>query len=156
LKINYIGIVAGIIAIISIALPWWTVSYEVGGSGSLNLWGVSNGGTEVRFEWWFTSAAFAFLIIGGILGIVGSVIVGKRGKLILLGAGALSILSLIIFVAGFVSHEDWSQYTIFGSGTLFGVDYTSYLSFGFWLALVAAILAFVSTLKHPTAAAATA
>jgi len=41
-----------------------------------------------------------------------------------------------------------------GSFTLMGqtsMDYSSYLTFGFWLALVAAIIAFVSSLKHPMA-----
>jgi len=132
LKANYIGIVAGILAFVSIALPWWTF-FGI----DVYLWGAMGmiGGA------WFTYAAMAFAVIGGILGIVGGIRPGDSGKKLLMGAGILDILAIVIFVAGFA--------TIPGGTTLLFYLPFAYLSYGFWLALVAAIIAFVAYAKHP-------
>jgi len=91
---------------------------------------------------------------------VGSLIVGKNGKMILVIAGILALLSIIIFAVGL--QGEFSDLTaagypgdigLFSSGSwsFMGatMDYSTYLTFGFWLALVAAILAFISLVKHP-------
>ena len=54
----------------------------------------------VTMELWFGWAALAFIVITGIAGIVGSLIVGKNGKIILTVAGILALLSIIIFAIG--------------------------------------------------------
>ena len=114
LKLNYIGIVAGIIAFVSLALPWWTMtmSAEVMGvkmsvdvsvypyQAKASAMGVSQ---TVAMELWFGWAALALIVIAGIAGIVGSLIVGKNGKMILIVAGILALLSIIIFAAGLQS-----------------------------------------------------
>jgi hypothetical protein len=40
------------------------------------------------------------------------------------------------------------SYSFMGAASM---SYSAYLTFGFWLALIAAVLAFISTLKHPMA-----
>ncbi len=156
LKLNYIGIVAGILAFVSIALSWWTISASATGypttSSDLYLYQVGTVSGLV-IEAWFVWAALALIIIGGILAIVGSVI--AKGKRILLGGGVLALLSIIIFAVGL-------QMELSRLGAPFGlfssisqtvgditINYSTYLSFGFWIALVAAILCFVAYIKHP-------
>ena len=116
----------------------------------------------VAMDLWFGWAAFAFIVIAGVAGIVGSVIVGKTGKMILIVAGILALLSIIIFAAGLqgeLSKEapvsGFPEVGLFSSGSWSfmgaSMNYSSYLSFGFWLALVAAIIVFISLGKHPMA-----
>jgi len=197
LKINYIGIVAGIIAFISLVLPWWTMPLsgtitvefmEVEMSGDISVYTYdarvtmeAMGFKETEsmvddFSIWYGYVALALIVIAGVAGIVGSLIVGKNGKMILVVAGTLALLSIIIFAAG-LDHElvtpqeatgepeltnvrASGSFGLFSSGSFSAdvpgmgsmeFDYSTYLTFGFWLALVAAIIAFVSLLKHPMA-----
>jgi hypothetical protein len=175
LKVNYIGIVASIIAFISLALPWWTVTMSAEFMGikvsadvsvypsqaTASALGISQ---SVAMNLWFSWATLALIVTAGVAAIVGSLIIGKTGKIILMVAGILMLLSIIIFASGLQSELSkgvpaigFPKVGLFSSGSwsFFGVsmpmDYSSYLSVGFWLALVAAILAFISLLKHPVA-----
>ena len=185
MKINYIGIVAGIIAFISLALPWWTMTmsaevieiemsadvsvYTYDARASAKVMGVKASESIVDgFSIWYGYAALALIVIAGVAGIVGSLIVGKNGKKILVVAGILALLSIIIFAAGLQGElsklTEAAEETILGlpevglfsSGSFSApgvgeMSYSTYLTFGFWLALIAAILAFISLLKHPMA-----
>ena len=178
LKINYIGIVAAILAFISLALPWWIMSMSMS-SELLNLnadvsvylyqatasaLGVS---TTVSMNLWFSWAALAMMAIAGIAGLAGSVMVGKTGKMLLVVAGIVALLSIIIFAVGLQGElanappvAGFPSVGLFSSGSVsfmsYSMNLSSYLTYGFWLALVAAILALVSILKHPMAAEAAA
>jgi tellurite resistance protein TehA-like permease len=77
-------------------------------------------------------------------------------------AGILALLSIIIFAIGLqgelstaVPVAGLPEVGLFSSGSysLLGVsmDYSTYLTFGFWLALIAAIIAFVASTMHPVA-----
>lgn len=174
MKVNYIGIVTGIVAFISLVLPWWTMSASAGFEGitmsadvsiyphqaTASAMGMS---ATVAMDLWFGQAALALIIIAGIAAIVGSLIIGKTGKMVLIVAGILALLSIIIFAAGLQVELSkappvsfFPEVGLFSSGSwgYFGAsfEYSTYLSFGFWLALIAAIIAFISLSKHPTAA----
>lgn len=171
MKINYIGIVAGIIAFISLALPWWTMTMSAEVMGMKISAGVSvypsqatasamGASQTVAMELWFGWAALALIIIAGVAAIVGSLIIGKNGKMILVVAGILALLSIIIFAVGLQGElskaapvSGFPIVGLFSSGSWSfmgaSLDYSTYLSFGFWLALVAAIIAFISSGKHP-------
>lgn len=151
MKLNYIGIIGAILAFVSIALPWWTwsMTYEtIGGSADLYLY--QNSGTfwtslPTADEAWFCWAALVFIIVGGLLGIVGSAT--GYGKKMLIGGGVLALLSIIIFAVGL---QNWLSplgglIGVFSSGS----GYSSYLSYGFWLALAAMILMFVAIIMKP-------
>ena len=179
MKLNYIGIVAGIIAFISLALPWWTMAISAEAMGvkvsgdvsvytyeakmTLEAMGIKQS-QSVPMDLWYANAALALVIIAGVAGIVGSLIVGKNGKMILVVAGILALLSIIIFAVGLqgelseaVPVSGSPEVGLFSSGSYtdpslgVSMDYSTYLTFGFWLALVAAIIAFISLLKHPVA-----
>jgi len=156
LKLNYIGIVAAIIALASLALPWWTASATTGFDAetvslSLYPWGVSYsaagyvGAAGFVAEWWMYTA-LAFVVIGAVLGLVGSVMVEGRGKKLLLFDGILMILSIIIWIVGFLTTPGGSTYLFYSAP-----GYSTSLYLGWGLALVAAIIAFVARLMQPTA-----
>lgn len=112
----------------------------------------------VAMDLWFGRAALALIVIAGIVGIVGSLIIGKIGKVILVVAGILALLSIIIFAAGLQGElsegavvAGFPEVGLFSSGSFMGLDYVAYLCVGFWVALAAAIIAFISSLKHPMA-----
>ena len=128
--------------------------YEV----KMSAMGVS---ASVPMDLWYANAALALIIIASVAGIVGSLIVGKNGKMILVVAGILALLSIIIFAVGLqgelsnLTAVGLPEVGLFSSGTWSfmgaSLNYSTYLSFGFWLALVAAIIAFISSGKHPMA-----
>lgn len=154
MKINYIGIVAGILAFVSIALPWWTMSVTV--DSTSESWSVYlyqqtvSTGTAPNLNMWYAWAALGIIVISGILLIVGSVT--SMGKKLLVGGGVLALISIIIFAVGL--QMDLSD-LFSGTVGLFSAPSpaSAYLTFGFWLALVAMILAFVAYVRHPKEAA---
>lgn len=184
MKLNYIAIVASIIAFASLALPWWTMTirphylyarrmgisveflaypYQTKTSTTGVPQNVMERESAGAGEPWFGLATFTLIVIAGIAGIVGSVMVGKTGRIILIVTGILALLSVIVFAAGLqneLSNEallsGFPEVSLFSSGIysvegVLSMDYSTYLSAGFWLALVAAIVAFISLLKHPMA-----
>jgi hypothetical protein len=167
LKLNITGLVGGILAFVSLALPWWTlsVSSAVTGFGNISVdisiypYMASMAGLEAAaIDLWFGWIALAFIIVGGLLGIIGS-LKPDRAKVLLIG-GALVLVSIIIFAVGLqimllqgLGLD--SSIFLFGSGSLsaseYGADvnYLAYLSFGFWIALIAAIMMFAASRKKP-------
>lgn len=115
----------------------------------------------VNMNLWFGQAALALIVIAGIVAIVGSLIIGKIGKMILAFAGILALLSIIIFAAGLQGElskappvSGFPEVGLFSSGSWSfmgaSMNYQSYLSFGLWVALIAAIIAFISLSRHIT------
>jgi hypothetical protein len=169
LKANYIGIIGAIIAFISLALPWWTMSMSATAEGTsysvdvsvypyqatATALGVSQ---SVAISIWYGSVALALVIISGVLGIVGSVT--ALGKKLLIGGGVLALLAIIIFAAGLQNElsataviPDVPVVGLFSSGSYnflgISMNYSTYLSFGFWIALVSAIIMFAAIKTQP-------
>ena len=165
MKPNIIGIVGAVIAFISLALPWWTITLResinsMGYNGPLEVSiypyqiAASANGTSVTFSinLWYGWTAFVLLIIGGLLGIAGSL--AQNTKAILFAGGVLTVLSTVIFALGLQSElsksvlmPGYPAVGLFssGSGFLGYISYTTYLSFGFWLALVGAIIMLIAS-----------
>jgi hypothetical protein len=144
MKLNYVGIVGAILAFVSIALPWWTES-AAGVSYDLKLY---DQGTFSTFNYWYGWLALVLVVIGGVLGLAGSVM--SNGKKIVMGGGILALIAIIIFPIGFQTDlmRLNAPFGIFFSGTIYGVSVSTYLSYGFWLALVAAIIMLVA-MRYP-------
>jgi hypothetical protein len=145
MKLNYVGIVGAILAFVSIALPWWTVSV----SGATGDWYLYNAGDYgAGLDLWYNWVALLLIILGGVIGLVGTIM--PNGKKMLIGGGLLALLSIIIFAAGL--QMDLSSHTstfgIFSSGTIYGISFSTYLSYGFWLALVATVIMLVA-MRYP-------
>jgi len=173
MKVNVIGIASALIAFISLVLPWWTISVSFSGllrmsiSWDVYTWGIRSpaeiGEAPIVLDFadWYRYVALAMVVAGAIFGLAGSVTVGKKGWTVLAMSGILTILAAIIFVAGLATDPALTDRSIgvFENRkleiTFLGLTSSSslsaYLHIGFFLAVIAAILAFISLLKHPTA-----
>lgn len=174
MKPNHLAIIGGILAIVSLALPWWTMSVSfTNRTGtpidvSVYPYSVQVNGKPVNLsvqELMFGWAALAFTVIGGVAGIIAGVKPGSRRMKGYYGRrfniGILGLLSVILFAVVLQSELDGtlglSSVMLFGSGQLYfteyginaNANYFSYLSFGFWLALAAAITLFFAFRNKP-------
>jgi hypothetical protein len=166
MKVNVIGAASAIIALVSLALPWWTMTLsllETPLSWDVYTWGVRSPteGDSLLFDFAdsYRYAALSFIVVGAFLGLAGSVTVGRRGWTVLATSGILIILAAVIFVTGLATDPALAGATppigIFESRevSILGFSYgiSTYLHIGFFLAVTAAILASISLLRHPTA-----
>lgn len=165
MKINYIGIIGGILAFISLVLPWWTLRLSVSiVSFDMSLYPYQFTAVGVPVTAgvpWYCWVALALIVVGGVLGIVGSIT--RYGRRLVAAGGALSLLSIIVFAvalqldlmqgASELAILGVTGLGIFSSGTITfmsqSFSYSTFLSFGFWLALVSAIVLFVAVRMHP-------
>ncbi len=173
-KINYLAIVAAVLAFAALVLPWFAVTmtapytepptnmeytvylYQVAGT-------VNGTSLTTTANVWFVWGALALVLVAAICSLAGSVFATKKGQLLILAAGIMALLSMVVFGAGLlnsqyvdVNTEPQAVLSLFPAGA-FGLsaavieDYYHFswtLSFGFWLALVSAILCFASLVTH--------
>lgn len=164
MKTNYIGILGAVIAFICLVLPWWTMnlSFSVGpistsAQTNFYLYQLANSvtGFSLANTWYYNWIAFALVLVGAILAAAGSVM--EKGRPMLAIGGVLEIIAMIIFTVGLMMDLPDSGFTglgLFSSGTtvyglIFPVDFSTYLSYGFWLALVAVIVTFAGAAWKP-------
>jgi len=172
LKPNIIGIIGGILGFVSLALPWWTMSFSSSIFGqnfsidaSAYLYQVTALGQSATLgsEYWYGWVALILVLVGSILGIAGSAIANKRRGLLAAG-GVLALVGVIVFPLAFQMNMSSALGNtdvpagmgLFGSGSTeylgATLTYSTYLTFGFWIALVGAILMLAaSTRKIPVA-----
>ena len=167
LRLNYLGFIGGILAFISLMSPWWSLTLSGSPMGlivseEVNLYLYQTRVTTIGVSLsastnhpWYCLIALAFVVLGGLLGLVGSVIANWRRIMLSLG-GIVALFSIIIFAAGLQNQiSNGSGFPtgvgLFSSGSYghLGMHYLSYLSFGFWLALVAAIMMFAALTREP-------
>jgi len=172
LKLNYFGIVGAILAFVSLVLPWWVYSLRSSALGN----SVYDGATLYTFQAkvtmigistvasnpWYSSTALVFLVLGGLAGLIGSVI-GKGRRIALALGGILALFSVVVFAVGLQNDISNGVFAglpkgafLFSSGS-YGVfeapfNYSTYLSFGFWLAFIAAIVMFAAIAREPAKA----
>lgn len=157
-KPNLLGVFSAIMAFGSLALPWWVDTNSF--YPHIFPWG-QDPSTRYAIGWWPDIAAskndtvmytaLAFILVSGIFGLLGSLVVGKKGRFSLVLAGVSAVLSVATFAMALQP-----VLATFGGQTIFsvfeldsGYFVYSYLSFGFWVALAAGILAFIASLRHP-------
>jgi len=117
---------------------------------------------------WYGYVALVLIIIAGIAAIGGSLTIGKEGKYLLIVAAIVALLSIIIFAVGLqnelskgvepgypqlrlISRESSFSTYVPEVGSVVEFHYSTYLTFGFWLALAAALIALLASDKHPMA-----
>lgn len=164
LRPNIVGIVGGIVAFVSLVLPWWTMteSGRIGNTTTTTTITIytytSNLPMAANTGLWYGWVALAFVVTGGLLAIVGSLI--KNTRLLLVASGVLVLISMVIFAVGLQTELSESPIgpvsSLFASGSFttsllsfsYTVDYLAYLTLGFWLALISAILMFTAFLRE--------
>lgn len=178
MKINIIGIIGAIIALIGLAFPWWTITFSMSPgiavmqgmtfSYSTSIYPYQTtttayGATTIgQMNLWYGWTAFTLLLLGAILAIAFSLI--PKARLTLAPGGILAALSVIVFAAGVQNDisttSDISGAGLFSSGSIsylgISYNYTTYLSIGFWLALIGAIVMLVASLRKTKTTAPTA
>jgi hypothetical protein len=163
LKPNILGLIGGVIAFISLVLPWWSMALSASALGmsysaSVSIYPYQATASTMGFSstvsvnLWYGWAALALIIVGGILGIAGSLL--TKGRIVILVGGLLALLSIVIFALGLQSElsqplaSGFPQASLFSSGSYNGLaSYVTYLSFGFWIALVSAIIILVASAR---------
>jgi hypothetical protein len=175
LKLNFIGIIGGILGFVSLALPWWTITASYGAFStdiSVYLYQATYLGRSMSIpnEFWYAWAALALVLVGSVLALTGSVITAKRRVLLSLG-GVLVLVGVVLFpialqlnipnAAVLLGADAPPGLGVFSSGSYslgpFSANYVTYLTLGFWIALVGCILMFVAASRkvpaEPTAPA---
>lgn len=162
-KLNNLGILGAIVAFTSLVMPWWNMTASVpivglGNSTAIDfpLYLYSNStrlftnppSQVISLNLWFCWVTLALAALAGILAIVGSMIIGKGNRILLIG-GVIGLLSIVVFAIGL-----YIELSTTGSGldlfkTASGTWGTlaTYLSFGFWAALVAAVTMLVAAMR---------
>jgi hypothetical protein len=165
LKANIIGIIGGICAFISLVLPWWTMteSGRIGNTTTTTTVSIytytSNMSTATDMGFWYAWTAFVLIILGGSLGMSGSLV--KTSRLILVAGGLLALLSIVVFAVGLQTEISKLPIgpvaSLFSSGSFttsffdysYTINYSAYLFVGFWLALVSTISILAASLRKP-------
>jgi hypothetical protein len=169
LKLNIVGVVAAVLVIVSLLLPWFSVTMtSVDGAINMDfsaylyqIQGTVNGVSATSFaNIWFVWGALALIIITTVCCLAGSFLTGRKGQVLLLMAGIFALLSAVVFGAGLLGSsfsdtesEPASVMGLFPSNAFAPItadtamqnsyDFVWWLSYGFWLTLVGAITAFV-------------
>jgi hypothetical protein len=153
-KLNYVGILGGILALASLVMPWWTATATVpviglGNSTAIDfplyLYKASANVLAnpppriVTLDLWFCWATLALAALAALWAIAGSAVSG-RGKWMLVIGGVVALISIIVFGVGLQNElsRTGSGLDLFNMVSSSWGTITTYLSFGFWAALVAA------------------
>ncbi len=172
MKINYLGLIAGVVAFLSVFLPWftielWTSNYSSTMNFSANLYqltGTVEGITQSMFlVVWFNVGPLLLMAITGLLCLVSSFFAarGKRNTIFVVSC-VFALLAMVIFGYGlanssFAVEELNPGYAIsqfpedsFGLSAEESMQNTYYYSWqigiGFWLALTVVILSLLAVL----------
>lgn len=144
----------------SIGMSFTAYLYQI--QGTVN--GVSS--TASLTSLWFALATLALVVTVGVICLVGSFLAGRRGLLLLIVAGVLGLLSVIVFGVGLLNSnfaasnmEPKSVISLFPANAFapltpvviqnalqYSWDFKFFwsFSFGFWVALAASVIAFIS------------
>jgi hypothetical protein len=162
-NLNHLGILGAILAFASLTMPWWNITAVIPIMGlgnstaidfplylystSANI--IATPSTQVMsLDLWFCWITLPLVASAGILAIVGSTVIGRGNRILLVG-GVVGLLSIVIFAIGLQT-----ELSDLGSGlALFTMAsgpwgmLTAYLSYGFWGALVAAVTMLVAATR---------
>jgi hypothetical protein len=191
--LNKVGIVGVVLAFIGLFLPWWEINFSVWETVNKEETAMQSAGISV-FPYQTSSRNFPasqtialnmipfllfvlpLIVIGILLGTVGSVIDDEeKERILLILAGLLTLFSTILFIF-MLQVELWAappapyfflsylgqvfshslvpipKVGIFSNGeSAFeeaSLHYSSYLSIGFWLAVIAAAVMLFASRKH--------
>jgi hypothetical protein len=177
IKINYLSVVAAALAFFAIALPWLTVgsssdwvtppitmeftAYLFQVAGTVN--GIHQ---TVMPNVWFLWGALVMVLASAVACLSGTLLAGRKGQVLVLVSGLMALLSLVVFGAGLLNSDfvvtdlepgyimrlfPPNAFGITAEAAMeYGYDYSWFLGVGFWMALGSSVVAFISTVLHPT------
>ena len=162
-RVNFLGVIAGILALVSILLPWWGITATGFGSSTSSMWGFFGGPShnpDINNASGFSNriTTYSPIILALVLLSTALAIAGSFTQRIRILAG-----SLVTSVAALVGYAELIGYTASnncrgtgcitqptGSETIFGVTRTWGFQQGFYIFTAATILVLVGMVFHQT------
>jgi len=162
-RVNFLGVIAGILALVSILLPWWGITATGFGSSTSSMWGFFGGPShnpDINNASGFsnTITTYSPIILALVLLSTALAIAGSFTPRVRILAG-----SLVTSVAALVGYAELIGYTASnncqgtgcitqptGSETIFGVTRTWGFQQGFYIFTAATILVLVGMVFHQT------
>ena len=160
-RVNFLGVIAGIIAVISILLPWWGITTTGFGSSTSSMWGffggpshnpdINNASNFSNTITTYSPIILALLLVSTALAIAGSFTPRVR----ILASSLVTSVAAIIGYAGLIGYAVSnncqgngciSQPT--GSESIFGVTVNWGFQQGFYLFTAATILVVIGLVFH--------
>ena len=152
-----LGIAAGLLALASLAFPWWVIRVENTATTSVYLdislypWGARGGWVAMGSYGLGVYLALLLAFVGGIVSIVGG-FKGNRKRNMQIGGMMLAVGVAVFALSVYLWIQKVFIYvnSLFYSGT-YDVGYTAdaSLTTGFWMALVGAVLSLMAYVLHP-------
>jgi hypothetical protein len=161
MKINYLGIIAGVIVLTCLLLPWYTVTTTQTtpagatetASFTVYLYQVTTtvNGVEqaTQLHVWLGLSTLILLTVTGVGCIIGSLRNGRKGRLILVFTGILALVSVMTFGLSLQQNNLAPQNTVPDYTASTFQNGTWQMASGFWIALSAGVLNLVSLPTHP-------
>ena len=162
-RVNFFGIIAGVLALVSIILPWWGITATGFGSATSSMWGFFGGPSrnpEINNASGFSSTIITYspIILALVLLTTALAIAGSFTTLFRFLAG-----SLVTSVAALVGYAELIGYTVSnncqgaacitsptGSESIVGVTLAWGFQLGFYLFIGATIMLVIGLVFHQT------
>jgi hypothetical protein len=172
-KVNLVGLLGGVLGLLSLFLPWWTLNFsssysQTASSISESLYlyqstlSFAAASSLSVGNFWFSWVTFAIILIASLLVLAVSITseghsaIADYGRLLLLMGGVLSLFAVIVFPIGvqmqFSGSTGLSSIGLFSSGTYSAngvtLHYSTYLTFGFWATVAATTATLIAFLRY--------
>lgn len=162
-RANFLGVVAGILALLSILYPWWGITATGFGSTSSSMWGlfggpshnpdINNASSFSNTITTYTPIFLVLVLLSTALAIAGSFVPRLR---VLVGGLATSIAAVVGYaeLIGYTASNNCQGNGCIGSSTgsesTFGVTLTWGFQLRFYLFTAATILILLALVLHTT------
>jgi len=162
-RVNFLAVIAGILALVSILFPWWGITATGFGSSASSMWGlfggpshnpdINNASSFSNTITTYTPIVFVLVLLSTALAVAGSFTPRLR---VLLGGLVTSIAALVGYAAliGYTASNNCQGNGCISSSTgsesIFGVTLTWGFQLGFYLFTGATILVLIGLVFHTT------
>lgn len=162
-RANFLGIIAGILALVSILFPWWGITATGFGGTSSSMWGlfggpshnpdINNASSFSNTITTYTPIILVLVLLSTALAIAGSFVPRLR---VLVGGLVTSISAVVGYaeLIGYTASNNCQGNGCIGSSTgsesIFGVTLTWGFQLGFYLFTAATILILIALVFHTT------
>ena len=162
-RVNFLAVIAGILALVSILFPWWGITATGFGSSTSSMWGlfgspshnpdINNASSFSNTITTYTPIVLVLVLLSTALAIAGSFTPRLRvlvGGLVTSIAALVGYAELIGYTASNNCQGNGCISSSTGSESIFGVTLTWGFQLGFYLFTAATILILIGLVFHTT------
>jgi hypothetical protein len=162
-RVNFLGVIAGVLALVSILLPWWGITATGFGSTTSSMWGFFGGpsrNADINNASGFSSTIttyspiiLALVLLTTALAIAGSFTTRFRvlaGSLVTSVAALVGYAELISYAASNNCQGSACVTSPTGSESIFGVTLSWGFQPGFYLFIATTVLVVIGLMFHQT------